>query len=111
MHLASRHIRALAHGECPVLAAHSDCHRPGEDLHTFVLTGVDVPGNPSTGIETYLYLEEFSARVLAGLQEGQVLACENVVDMFVRGHGLSLCLGQPVRKVLVAGRRRIAASE
>ena len=64
----------------------------------FVLTGVDVPGNPATGIEAYLDLEKLSARVLTGLQEGQVLAGENVVEMLVRGHGSSLRLGQPFRK-------------
>jgi hypothetical protein len=54
VHLATRYINALAHVEYPVLAAHADCYRPGENLDTFVLAGVDVPGNPAPGIETHL---------------------------------------------------------
>jgi hypothetical protein len=98
VHLASRHVCALANGQWPILPAHSDDQRSGQDLHTFVLTSVDVPGNPATGIETYFDLEKFSACVLAALQERQVLARESVVEMLIRGHGTQSCLGEPARK-------------
>jgi hypothetical protein len=99
VHLAPWHICALANGQWPILPAHSDDQRPGQYLHTFVLTSVDVPGNPATRIETYLDLEKFSACVLAALQERQVLARESVVEILMRGHGAQSCLGSPARRV------------
>jgi hypothetical protein len=66
------------------------------------LTGVNVSGDPATGIETYLYLEKFSACVPAALQKGQVLSCESVMELAVRGHAPSLHLGRTDRKGLVS---------
>jgi hypothetical protein len=60
--------------------------------------------------ETHLYLEKFSARVLPALQEGQVLARENVVEMLVRGHGLSLCSDNRFAKSSSSGAARPAVA-
>lgn len=42
--------------------------------------------NPSAGVEAYLCLKKLAARVFAGLEEGEVLAGEHVVEMITGGH-------------------------
>jgi hypothetical protein len=51
VYAASRHVHALANRERVILAAYSHHQGTGKDLDAFVLTGVDVAGNPPTAVE------------------------------------------------------------
>jgi hypothetical protein len=85
--VSSWNVHGVSRVQCPALAAARDLDRPGEDLDTLVLTGVDMARHAPARIQTDMDAQERALSVGAGIQERQVLSSACVVEMLASGSG------------------------
>lgn len=98
------HVRDLPDAELPFLAAHPHRHGPGQDLDPLILASMDMTRDEAPRIEPHLQLEQLARSVSAGLQEGQVLAGERIMQMFTLCHMFRPYAWWPERASLDAAR-------
>ncbi len=79
--LAPRYVGAVSDLEGPFGPPDPHGHCPGKDLDALILADVRMSRDPSARVEQDLQLKQLARGISAGLQEGQVLARERVVQM------------------------------
>ena len=98
----------VARPEDAVLAAGPEPDRARHDLKTLVLPDVEMPGDEAAGLEAYLGSERLAVGVGGGLEEGQALTGERILDRAVSCSHVSVLLSAALRRqasVLVMLRR------
>jgi hypothetical protein len=86
---ATRDVEAIAGSQLVHLSPHAGAEETGDHLDPLVLAKVHMPRHPTTCIQTNLYLEQITPGLSTGLQEGQVLAGDRIVQV-TPTHGVSL---------------------
>lgn len=105
----------VAHPEHAVLASCSEPDRARQDLETLVLTDVEMARDEATGFEADLGSERLPIGVGCGLEEGQALTGQRILDRAVSCSHVSVLLSAAIRRhssvvamLLRASRRDLA---
>ena len=105
----------VARTEHAVLAAGPEPDRTRHDLETLILTDVEMPGDESAGLEAYLGSERLTLGVDGGLEKGQALTGQRILDRAVSCSHVSVLFSAVLRRhasvlvmLLRASRRALA---
>ena len=83
----------VARSQHSVLASTAEPDRAGQDLEALVLAQVEMPGNEAAGFEADLSSQRPPLGIGCGLEKGQVLAGQRILDAAVCCRQLSALLG------------------
>jgi hypothetical protein len=105
----------VARPEHAVFAAGPEPDRTRHDLETLVLTDVEMPGDEAAGLEAYLGSERLTLGIDSGLEKGQELTGQRILDRAVSCAHVSVLPSAVMRRhasvlamLLRASRRALA---